>query len=97
MHDIAGILGLAKRSGNVISGEAVLKAIQSQKAQLVIIGVECGANMKKKYMDKCAYYEIPYMFLEETILNQAIGMQNRKAVAITDKGFAQKLYACLKG
>lgn len=30
-------------------------------------------------------------------MNMAIGDRNRKAIAILDKGFAEKIAACLKG
>ena len=36
-------------------------------------------------------------FMNAQELNQAIGRENRKSIAILDKGFAQKLYTCLKG
>ncbi len=54
-------------------------------------------NGKKKLTDKCAYYHVPYVFMNGEELNMAIGDKNRKSVAILDEGFAQKLHACLKG
>ena len=97
MHEINGLLGLAKRSGNVISGDGLIKSIQSGKAKLVIISEECGENLRKKLVDKCTYYKIPYVYMEEFALNQLLGSMNRKAIAIKEQGFAQKLHACLKG
>lgn len=92
-----GILGLIRRSRRLISGAEVIKSIQKQQVYLVVIAEECGENMRKKLMDKCTYYQVPYVFMDGKALNQAIGMQNRNAVAITDQGFAQKLHACWKG
>ncbi len=97
MSDVSGILGLAKRSGNMILGDGVIKSIQSRKARLVIITSECGANTKKKLIDKCMFYDIPYVSIAEDTFNQSIGTHNRKAAAIANEGFAQKLYTCLKG
>lgn len=97
MSDVSGMLGLAKRSGSMLLGDGVIKSIQSRKARLVILTLECGANTKKKLIDKCTFYAIPYVFIAEDAFNQAIGTHNRKAAAIVNEGFAQKLYTCLKG
>lgn len=97
MSNAIGTLGLAKRSRNCATGDGVLKSIQTQKAKLVIIAQDCGNNTKKKLLDKCTTYHIPYVYMESDALNTAIGTLNRKAVAILDEGFAQKLHACLKG
>lgn len=96
-RDAIGILGLIQRSRRLISGSEVIKGIQKCQVYLVVIAEECGDNTRKKLTDKCAYYKIPYVFMNGEALNQAIGTQNRRAVAITDKGFAQKLHACWKG
>lgn len=99
MSDVSatGLLGLAMRARKCSSGDDVMKSIQKQKAKLVIISQECGDNTKKKLLDKCAFYHVPYVFMENDALNKAIGTLNRKAIAILDEGFAQKLHACLKG
>ena len=85
------------RSRKCVSGDEVIKSIQNQRAKLIIITHDCGNNTKKKLLDKCAYYGIPYVFMDFAELNEAIGTWNRKCIAIQDKGFADKLHACLKG
>ncbi len=97
MSKTSGLLGLAMRSRKCVTGDEVIKSIQRKSAKLVIITNECGENAKKKLLDKCAYYGIPYVFMSETELNEAIGTWNRKSIAIQDEGFANKLHACLKG
>lgn len=92
-----GLLGLIQRSRRMVSGAEVIKGIQKRQVYLVVIAQECGENTRKKLMDKCTSYEVPYVFMEGEAMNRAIGTQNRMAVAITDKGFAQKLHACWKG
>lgn len=96
-RDAIGLLGLIQRSRRLISGEEVIKGIQKHQVYLVVIAKECGNNIRKKLMDKCTYYEVPYVFMDREALNQAVGTKNRSAVAITDQGFAQKLHACWKG
>lgn len=97
MSNVSGLLGLAQRSRKLKYGDEVIRAVQQKTAYLVIITVECSDNMRKKLIDKCTFYQIPYVFMEESMMNQAIGTWNRKAVAVLDQGFAQKLHACLKG
>lgn len=97
MNSAVGLLGFAMRSRSCASGDEVIKSIQRGKAKLVIIAHDCGDNTKKKLLDKCAFYHVPYVFMDSDVLNRAIGTLNRKSIAITDEGFAQKLHACLKG
>ncbi len=97
MSNLNGLLGLATRARKVASGDSVLKSLQNKSAKLVLICEDTGNNTKKKLIDKCTYYEVPYGFIDSTILNQAIGEYNKKAVAILDEGFAKKLQTCLKG
>jgi len=97
MSDAAGLLGLAQRSRKLKSGDEVIRSIQQGKAALVIIALQCGENTRKKLIDKCTFYQVPYAFMDQEVMNHAIGTWNRKAVAVLDQGFAQKLHACLKG
>lgn len=97
MSNVSGLLGLAQRSRKLKYGDEIIRSIQQKTAFLVIITPQCGDNMRKKLIDKCLFYQVPYVFMEEFTMNQAIGTWNRKAVAVVDQGFAQKLHACLKG
>lgn len=97
MNDVQGILGLARRARKCATGDDVIKSIQRKRAKLVIIAQDCGENMRKKLIDKCTFYNVPYEFLDADILNIALGTANRKSVAILDEGFAQKLHTCWKG
>lgn len=87
------LLGLAQRAGYIINGEArVLKAMSNQKPILVFLASDAGDNIKKKVQDKASSFNI------ETItqytsdeLSRAIGKINRKVLALTDKGFIDKI------
>lgn len=86
------------RARRVAMGDSVLKSIQSKRAALVLIAKDCGENQRKKLCDKCTFYQIPYVFVESSaLIEEAIGQHNRKAVAVTDKGFAQSMQSCMKG
>lgn len=97
MNDASGILGLAKRSRKVSTGDTVFKKLRAKEVRLLILAEDIGDNAKKKLQDKCAFYDVPYVFMNGDLMNLAIGDRNRKSVAILDEGFAQKLHTCLKG
>lgn len=97
MNNAIGTLGLAMRARKTATGETVLKKIKSKQAYLVVLADDMGENGKKKLTDKCAFYQIPYVFMDAKDMSLAMGERNRKSVAILDEGFAQKLHACLKG
>ncbi len=93
LNKVLSLTGLAVRAGKVVSGEfAVENAIRDGKAWLVIVTEDASDNTKKKFRDKSAYYEVPYVVLgtKET-LGHAIGKEMRASLAITDKGFAENI------
>lgn len=92
-----GLLGLARRAHKVVLGETVLKKIRTKTVYLLILSEEIGRNNQKKLTDKCSYYQIPYVSVNEAMINKAIGSLNHKYIGITDQEFACALYACLKG
>lgn len=93
-----GLLGLAARARKIVSGEGVLTSIQNRSAKLVLIAEDASENTKKKYVDKCTYYNVEFDFVETSAeLNQAMGTLNRRVIAVTDEGFAKNLHTCLKG
>jgi ribosomal protein L7Ae-like RNA K-turn-binding protein len=86
-------IGLAVRARKVVVGaDAVMKAIRSKTATLVVVAVDTGANMAKKYRDKCAFYQIPMLVAFSRLeLGSACGKGQTVAVAFTDAGFAAKM------
>lgn len=97
MKDVKGVLGLATRARKVSSGDTMFHHLRSQKAYLIIMSEDIGSNSKKKILNKCAFYNIPYVYMDGVEMNEAMGTMNRKFIAVLDKGFAQKLHTCLKG
>jgi len=86
-------LGLTNKAGKLVSGnENVINAIQKHKVYLVIIAVDASENTKKKAVDKCIFYNVPYKicFNSEQI-GHSIGKESRMLVAITDNGFSNRL------
>lgn len=94
----SSLLGLMQRARQLITGEElVIKSIQSKKAHLVIIAADASDNTMKKVTDKCRYYSIPFIVLEDRFsIGQAIGKAERVTVAILDKGFADKFHSMIE-
>lgn len=84
-------IGLAMKSRNLVSGEfATEKAIKSKQALLVIIACDASENTKKKFTNKCTYYDVPlYFFGTKQELGKAIGKEARSSIGLLDTGLAQ--------
>ncbi|WP_026516287.1 YlxQ family RNA-binding protein [Butyrivibrio sp. MC2021] len=87
------LLGLCMRAGRLQSGEfSVLEAVRHKKAELVIISEDASDNTKKKFSDKCSYYNVPMIFFgNKEELGHAIGKDVRTSLAVLDEGFAKTL------
>lgn len=94
---LKGMLGIAKKSGNLVSGElAVKQAVQQGAAELVIVAADASANTKKLFNDKCTFYDVPVITaFEKTTLGRAIGCEERSSAAVTDKGIADAVISKL--
>ncbi len=87
------LLSLCQRSGNMATGESVVEnAIQKNKAYLVIIPEDASDNTKKKFTNKCNFYNIPYIIVStKEELSSAIGKYNRSSFAVMNESFAENL------
>lgn len=87
------LLGLANRAGKCVSGEElVVKEIRQQRAKMILLAEDASANTRKKLIDKCTYYQVPYYIVPNRYeLGNAIGKEQRVTVAVIDNGFAEKL------
>lgn len=87
---VISLLGLAMKSGNVVSGEyQTLDAVRKKKAALVLVSKDASDNTKKLFFDKCAFYQIPvteYGMKED--LGRAIGKDLRSSLAVCEVGLA---------
>lgn len=92
------MLGFAQKSGNLVSGtEQVLKAIESGKVRVCLLGNDVAEGTRKKVLAKCQHYQIPcHEILSTEALSQAIGKENRTVVGITDKRFSETIATLLK-
>lgn len=90
---VLSMLGLAMKSGNVVSGEvAVENAVKSGKAWLVIIPSDASDNTVRKFVNMSEYREIPYFrYGTKESLGHAMGKDERSSVAVTARGFAESI------
>lgn len=85
------------RAGKIVTGDvAVMKAVRSGQALLLLVAGDASKATIKKYRDKCRYYEVPIAVCSNrTELGACIGKTERVAIAITDNGFARMIRNCL--
>lgn len=87
---IYAYIGLAMKSGNIVSGEfATEKAIQAKQTLLVLVAEDASKNTKKKFYNKSTYYDVPlYFFGTKEKLGKAIGKESRSSIGLIDAGLA---------
>lgn len=86
-------LGLVQRAGALVTGEElVIKAIQSNKAKLVIVASDASAGTLKKMTDKTTFYHVRLAVVSDReTLGHALGKHERVSIAIMDQGFATSI------
>lgn len=85
------------RSGNVSYGETLIEDIRKNKVFTVIISTDMGGTSKKKIVDKCTFYQIPYFtILDKDSLSKAVGKGNISSVGVKSIGGANKIINMLK-
>lgn len=96
-NNYLNIIGLAYRARKCSTGEeTIIKDVREKRAKLILIASDSSDRTKKKLMDKCKSFHIPYIEVEDRVtLGNAIGKSDRVAVAILDGGFAKKIQSLL--
>lgn len=86
------MLGLAAKAGKVVSGGFMTEqAIMEGSASFVILAEDASDNTKKKFINKCKFYQVPYVIcgnMDE--LGHMIGKEARTSLAIIDEGFGNQ-------
>ena len=92
------MLGIAAKSGSVVSGEfSTEKAVKTGHAYLVIVSEEASANTNKMFTNMTDFYEVPmYVFGTKEELGRCIGKEFRASLAFLDKGLANATCKQLK-
>lgn len=87
------MLSIAAKAGKVVSGGFMTeRSIIDGSACFVIIAADASDNTKKKFTNKCDYYDVKYAICSNSsALGNKIGKQSRTLVAITDQGLADQI------
>ena len=87
------MLGIAAKSGNVVSGEfSTEKAVKTGQAYMVIVSEEASANTNKMFTNMTSFYEVPmYVFGTKEELGRAIGKDIRSSIGVCDVGLADAI------
>ena len=97
-NNLLSFLGLMQRSGNISYGETLIEDIRKNNVFAVIISSDTGEASKKKIVDKCKFYQIPYFIvLDKDSLSKAIGKGYISSVGVKSIGGANKIINMLKG
>lgn len=84
------------RSGNISYGETLIEEIRKNKVFVVIISTDTGETSKKKIVDKCTFYQIPYfIILDKEKISKAVGKGNISSIGVKSIGGANKIIKML--
>lgn len=91
------LIGLALRGRRAVAGsDVVFEKIRKKAAALVFLAADAGENARKKYRDKCAFYEIPLVeHFTRSQLGRVCGRSNTVVIAVTDPGLAVAILKCI--
>lgn len=86
-------LGLARRSGNIVTGtDIVVEGLRNNKIQLIFLASDSAINTSKKITDKAKTYNVDVIQKYTSVeLSHALGKLNCHVVGIIDRGFAKLL------
>ncbi|TCO79901.1 L7Ae/L30e/S12e/Gadd45 family ribosomal protein [Marinisporobacter balticus] len=97
-NKIFSFLGLAQRSGNLVTGEdTCIFNIKKNAVKLVIVANDASNNTKKKFQDVTGHKNVKFIIYgEKKQLSHAVGKINRTVYGIKDEAFANKLFSLIK-
>lgn len=92
-------LGLAMRSGNLVSGDdTTLRDLKKMRLSLIILADDASANTKKLFTDKSSYRNIACrQFGTKEELGRSIGKSPRAVLGIKDKKISYQILILLDG
>ena len=92
-----GLLGLASRAGQVVSGESTCEiALKRAEAALVLIDESASVHTRKGLTDACAYRGVPAFTVEADRLGESIGRPGRMTAAVKPGSLARQLQRLLE-
>ncbi len=91
------LLGFARKSGKLLSGESAVKfGIKTKAVKLLLLAVDMPEKRKFHWINWCKDEEIPYLFIgNKAEYARILGMSARSVVAIKDEKMAAALLEIL--
>lgn len=90
-NPLIGLLGLAMRSGQLVSGaERALEDVRQKRAGLLILDEAASQNTVKRLTDACQTHRVRFLRLPENLLGQAIGKPGTMAATLLPGGICDK-------
>ena len=92
-NKLAGLLGIAKRSGHILIGfDAVRAALLAKKAQLILLACDCSPKTEKelRFVNKDTTCPILTVDGTKDELAAALGLEKPVAVTATDDAWFAK-------
>ena len=84
------LLGLARRAGKIVSGDAAVETcLKKKKGSLLIVAADAPGSLKKykKWADDVGI--MLFVFGEKRMLGNALGLSPRAVILVMDEGFAR--------
>lgn len=90
---IDGLIGLARRSGNLALGTMATEvAIKRKKACLVILACDLADSTREAMERLCRRYNVPWFnYADRNHLGRIVGREARAVLAVTSRGFAESI------
>ncbi len=93
MNKELSLLGLAKKAGRLsVGNDAVLEALRSGRARLIILAGDAAENTVRRFQNRCGDVPIEALPYSREQLGAAIGYKSCAAAAICDVGFAEAFF-----
>ncbi|WZL74887.1 ribosomal L7Ae/L30e/S12e/Gadd45 family protein [Clostridiaceae bacterium 35-E11] len=93
-NKVFSFLGLAQRSGNLVTGEDTCKYhIKKNDIELVVVAEDASDHTKKKFSDMSNHRNIKFIIYgKRENLSHAVGKVNRTVYGIKDERIANKIF-----
>ena len=98
-NKIYGLLGLARRAGQISFGtESAKETIEKNKAKLVIVAEDCSDRTKKNFEMACTNKNVPFrIYGTNDKISKCIGQENKAVIVIKNENFAKEMLNRIDG
>lgn len=93
VEGVLHLLGVARRSGRVLSGDrAVLAACMAGQARAILLATDASENTRRRFRNAALRVGAElYELGDKNRLGEALGQSPRAVIAVTDAGFARAI------